>query len=276
MPRLVWMRWIVLVAAGFLAGCADNALVLKGQVQQLQQQQLALSRQAQELQNRASALDRDNQEKDILLAQAQQRAQVAESQLAAVKEQLGSVTRQLAQVRQEHEASESRVQALNASMKRRGGVAIQPNSSLQEDLPAINLPGVQVRRDGDVVRVELPGKTLFPAADGRLSPEGVRLVQGVANEVARDYPGHRIGVQGHLGKGSPAPGGPWKSQHHLSYAEAMAVFDVLSTQTRLSAAQLEVSGHGPNHPVVSNATPAGQERNHRVELVIYPDKAAGQ
>ena len=33
-----------------------------------------------------------------------------------------------------------------------------------------------------------------------------------------------------------------------------------------------VVGHGSNHPVVSNATPAGKERNRRVELVVYPEQ----
>ena len=32
--------------------------------------------------------------------------------------------------------------------------------------------------------------------------------------------------------------------------------------------------HGANHPLVSNATAAGRARNRRVELVIYPDRAA--
>jgi len=50
-----------------LSGCADNSMVLKGQVNQLQQQQLAVSRQNQQWQGRAGALDRDNQELATLL-----------------------------------------------------------------------------------------------------------------------------------------------------------------------------------------------------------------
>ena len=54
----------------------------------------------------------------------------------------------------------------------------------------------------------------------------------------------------------------------------MTVFDFLVAQTPLRAEQLEVSGHGSNFPLVSNATPQGQQRNHRIELVIYPDKVS--
>ena len=39
----------------------------------------------------------------------------------------------------------------------------------------------------------------------------------------------------------------------------------------MSPDQLFVVGHGPNHPVVSNASDAGQARNRRIELVIYPE-----
>jgi outer membrane protein OmpA-like peptidoglycan-associated protein len=37
-----------------------------------------------------------------------------------------------------------------------------------------------------------------------------------------------------------------------------------------------VAGHGGNHPVVSNATAAGRERNRRIELVIYPEQVGGR
>ncbi len=52
----------------------------------------------------------------------------------------------------------------------------------------------------------------------------------------------------------------------------MAVYEVLTGSMRLRAEQLFVVGHGSNHPVVSNATPEGKQRNRRVELVVYPEK----
>jgi flagellar motor protein MotB len=52
----------------------------------------------------------------------------------------------------------------------------------------------------------------------------------------------------------------------------MTVYDVLVNRTRLQGNQLFVAGHGSNHPIVSNATPEGKQRNRRVELVIYPER----
>jgi len=271
MPRFVHLRWLMLLAPVWLVGCADNPMVLKGQVQTLQQQHTALARQNKEALERAAALDRDNQEMGALLAQARQKTQVLEDQLTALRGQLGSVTTQLAQVREEKQASESKVQALNASLQRRGGVTITPNNSLLQTMPTINVPDVHVRRDGDVIRVELPGGQLFDSASARLKPGAAQMITSVALELLRVYPNQIIGVEGHTDS-DQVLGGQYRNNHELSVARAVVVQDVLVNQARVSPTQVFVVGHGPNHPVVSNATAAGKERNRRVELVIYPEK----
>lgn len=139
MSRLARIPWLWACMSLLVAGCADNPMVMKGRITQLEQQQAASSRQYQQLQDRAYALDRDNQEKDTLLAQARQQTKVSEDQLAALRDQLRSVTSQLAQTRAEKENIDKRVQVLNASMQRQGGVTIDPNSSLQQTLPAVNI-----------------------------------------------------------------------------------------------------------------------------------------
>jgi len=270
-------RLATVAAVGLLAlavtGCAENALVLKGRMGRLQEQQLAMSRQQQQLQQRAAALDRDNQELGALLAQARQQSKVFEEQLAAVREQLRSTNARLAEVQAEKESNEKKVQALTASMRRRQGVSITPNSSLLETLPAIHLPGVEVDRDGDVIRVRLPGSELFESGSGRLRPGAEERIIQVAAELARTYPEQMIGVEGHTDS-DPVVGTRWRNNHELSVARAMAVYDVVLGRTRLRADQLFIAGHGDNHPVASNATLEGKRRNRRVELVVYPEKRA--
>lgn len=271
MLRWAWGRWLSGVAMLALAGCADSSLVLKGRVDGLQQQQLALSRQNQELLARASALDKDNQELEKLLAQARQTNKVLEDQLTVVREQLSSATSQLARLRDDKKNVEQKVQALMASMQRQGGVAIDPNNSLLRTLPAIHQPDVQVRRDGDVIRVEIPSHMLFETGTAQLRPGGVQLLSSVATELLRDYPNQMIGVEGHTDS-DPVRTNLWRNNNHLALARATAVYEMLIAQTRLQAKQLLVVGHGANHPVVSNATPAGKQRNSRIELVIYPER----
>jgi chemotaxis protein MotB len=259
--------WIVVV----VAGCADNAMVLKGRLNQSEQQQTAMSRQYQQLQDRANALDRDNQEMGSLLAQSRQQTKVSDDQLSALRDQLRSVTAQLTQTRSEKESADKRTQTLTASMRRQGGVSITPNNSFLQTLPAMNLAGVFVRRDGDVIRIEMPGSALFKSGSARLRPGAANLISDVAAELVRTYPDQIIGVEGHTDT-DPIAGNHWRNNHELSIARAMTVYDVLASRTRLQGNQLFVVGHGSNHPIVSNATLEGKQRNRRVELVVYPDR----
>jgi flagellar motor protein MotB len=261
---------IALLAA---AGCAQNPYVLQGQLQNLQQEHLALNQKYQELQTRANTLDQDNQEQQALVAQVQQQRKVLEDQLAAVREQLSGATTQLARLRDERLETDKKVDTLTASIKRKAGATITANNSLKEQLPSIDIPGVEVRHDGDVVRIELPGNRLFESGGARLLPSASSVIDTVANEVARTYPNQLIGIEGHTDS-DPINTQMWRDNHHLSLGRAMAVYDYLATRSHLKPQQLFVVGHGSNHPVVSNGTAAGKERNRRVELVVYPEKAA--
>ena len=140
-----------------------------------------------------------------------------------------------------------------------------------QTLPATNIPGVFVRRDGDVIRVELPGNSLFESGSARLRPGAANLISDAAAELVRTYPDQIIGVEGHTDN-DPIVGSQGRSNHELSVARAQAVYDVLVNRTRLQGNQLFIVGHGPNHPIVSNATPEGKQRNRRVELVVYPER----
>lgn len=271
MPRLAWAGRLSIVALIVLAGCSGNSMALKGQVDNLQQQQTALARQTQELQTRAGSLDRDNQDLERMLAQSRQQNKILEDQLAVVREQLGSTSAQLTRVQEEKQATDQKAQALTASMRRRGGVSISPNNSYLQTLPAINVPGVNVRRDGDVIRIELPASSLFDPGTVRLRPDAIGLVNSVAAEILRTYPNQMIGVEGHT-EVDPAWGNQVQSTQQFSANEASVIYDVLVTQARIPSKQLFLAGHGGNHPVVSNATPEGRQRNRRVELVIYPER----
>jgi chemotaxis protein MotB len=254
-----------------LAGCANNPYAVKSQNQALQQQQLALQQRNQELQSRASTLDHDNQELESLLAQTRQQSKLVEDQLAAVRDQLATAPAQMVQLRDEKQLTDKQTEALMASTRRRTGAKITANNSLQQNLPAIHLPGVEVRQDGDVVRVELPAARLFQPASAVLVPMAGGLLDTVAAELARAYPEQTIGVEGHTDNDfvrHPQGG----DNQQLSAARASAVYQYLAGRGQIPANRMLIVGHGSTHPVVSNATAAGKARNARVELVVYPEK----
>jgi flagellar motor protein MotB len=247
--------------------------MLQQQVAQSQQEQLTLARRTDELQARATALDQDNQELQTLLSQSQQQSRLLQDQLAAVREQLTGTASQLAEVRDQQHESEEKSKTLAASVRRRAAAAITANNSLRNTLPDLQLRGVSVRSDGDVVRIELAATHLFDSSGAQLLPNATRSLDVVAAELSRNYPDQIIGVEGHTDSDAIRDT-RWVSNHQLSIGRAMAVYDYLTARARISPAQLFVAGHGPNHPVVSNATAAGKERNRRVELVVYPERTA--
>jgi chemotaxis protein MotB len=156
-----------------------------------------------------------------------------------------------------------------AANRRTGSVSITSNSSHGVDLVAVEIRGVDVRRDGDVIRVTLPARELFTPGATQLSPGAGSLLDTVGTELARAYPRQLIGVEGHTDAGGALPVGG--SAQQLTTTRAMAVYNHLASRGNLRAEQLHVAGYGSNHPAYSNATPAGREANQRIELVVYPE-----
>lgn len=265
MSRLARMPWFWVCLPLLLAGCADNPMVLNGKLAQAEKEKAQLLAQNQELQRRVDSSARDNQQLHENLAREQQQVAISEKLQSEKSKQLHDLAVQLKDAREARDRSENQVRILSASMQRQGGVTISPNNTA---LPEIRIADATVRRDGDVIRIELPSDNLFEGTSVRLRPEAVNWICGIAAEVARNYPDQLIGIEGHTDN-SPVVGG---SNHDLSVARALAVYNVLISQTRLQANQLVVVGRGANNPILSNSSAAGKQRNRRVELVVYPER----
>jgi flagellar motor protein MotB len=148
-------------------------------------------------------------------------------------------------------------------------------ATMQSAMAQLALPGVDSRFDGSVVRLDIPADRLFEDGTANLLPGGAATLTQVAGELERVFPGHFIGIEGHLDT-EPLQSASWTSPHQLTAARSAAVFDFLTTRTKVHEGQLFLVAHGANHPVVSNATAAGRSRNRRVELVVYPERAAAK
>ncbi len=270
-PRnLLFLLWTL---APFVAGCANSKSVLQGNVDQMQQQQVAMQRQNQELHTRAASLDRQQQELTAVVAQLRQQVKVEQDRSRLLQTQLASTADQLGKLRAEKDTISKEAEMLTASLQRQRGVVIKPNNSLLTTLPKINVQGVAVRHDGDVIRIELPTDRLFQYGSNQFQANAGQIISAAAAEILRNYPNQKIGVEGHTDS-DPVQNYQFSSNAQLSVAQAMAVYDVLVTQNRMQPNQLLVAGHGGSNPIVSNATPAGKQRNRRIEIVIYPERAS--
>lgn len=271
MRRIAGVSAIGICIIALVGGCAQNPFTAQQanpQQQQTQQQQVA--NKTLELQNQLTKLDNNNRELEALVAQTRQQSRLHEDQTAALREQLNNTTTQLAQLRDDKTLVEQRAQAITASV-RKGTGAFIANNSVRQHVSQLNLPGLEVRQDGDVVRIELPSEKLFDAGSARLRNGSNLIMENAALEIARVFPNQIIGIEGHT-DADPLQGSTWISNHQLSLAQATAVFEYISTRMRFRPEQLFVAGHGGNHAVVSNATLLGKARNRRVELVIYPEQ----
>lgn len=216
-----------------------------------------------------SYADVDGRQLAATLDRSRRESQLMQDEIATLREQLASTSTQLAQVRASEQPSPAA--AAGGAAPPAGDVPMTP-AAMQAAIGQLALPGLEPRFDGAVVRIDVPADRLFEPGTANVLPGGAAMLTQVAAELDRVYPGHFIGIEGHIDT-EPLVNASWGSPHQLTAARAAAVFDFLTSRTRLREGQLFLVAHGANHPVVSNATAAGRAKNRRVELVVYAERS---
>lgn len=223
-----------------------------------------------EINRRAQKLDQANRNINAEIARVQQQNQILEDQNNLLRRRLDETSQQLHAAIEQTKNSQEKLTTMVASARRRGGATITANSSYRRSLTAVTVAGLNIRQDGEVVRIELPSDRLFETGTARLRAEGPAIIDQVAGVITKHYPRQVIGVEAHSDN-SPLGSTQWRNAHQLTAAQAMSVFEHLSYRHAIRPQQMFVLGHGDNYPLSSNGTAAGQARNRRVEIVIYPE-----
>ncbi len=258
------------------SGCGRMASKPNAQAAAVVDQQMQLvAQQSQEYQTRAQSLDRDNQELETLLAQARQKVQLLTDEVSATRDQLRSTTDQLMAMRDDNSQLRNKTSALMASATQRESGEIRANNSMTKNLKITDMPGVKIRQDGDQLRVEVPADQLFMPGSPFLKDDAKPLLVSIATDLRQNFPEHIVGIEGHTDD-SPTHSQQYPSNHHLSAAQALAIYNAVIEQGTMPAVQIFVIGHGGNHAVVSNATEEGKARNRRIEFVVYPERIASR
>jgi flagellar motor protein MotB len=246
-------------------------MITQAQTEQMQAawlaQQQSLTSQVQDLTRRTSQLDLNNSNLTKELAQAQQQQEQYKKQVAMLQSQLGETATRLKSEQVATQETSKQLQALQASTTFRGGASISANSSAKQALQTISLPGLEVKQEGDQVRIAIPSDKLFRPGTAQMTPEASRILDEVASAIARSYSRQRIIVEGH----SDNTPGNQVNAHLLTNAQSQLVFQHFVQKNNLPARQLSILAMGENHPLASNATPAGQSQNRRIEVVVYAD-----
>ncbi len=126
--------------------------------------------------------------------------------------------------------------------------------------------GIEVSRDGDVIKLNLPDGVTFDFGKAALKPQFYPALDNVASTLAQ-YNQTIVEVSGHTDSvGSDA------ANQTLSVQRANSVGNYLIGKG-LVRERFEIVGFGESRPVASNDTDSGRALNRRVEIRVLPLKS---
>lgn len=124
---------------------------------------------------------------------------------------------------------------------------------------------VQIGAGRDGVAISLSGNVLFDSGRADLKPEGLVLLDALA-ERFRDM-ANELRVEGHTDN-IPIETSLYPSNWELSSARATTVGRYLVERGGVRPARVIAAGYGENRPVSSNDSREGRARNRRVDIVV--------
>lgn len=208
-----------------------------------------------------------------------------ESQNAQLKQQIAGLNQQFANQQRsldEKTAAASRLEQENvkqrqdiAALQRAEEERLQKTSKTYEDLLQKMKGEIAL---GQMTITELKGKLtvnmvdaiLFDTGKAEVKPEGMEILQKVIS-ILKDVKDKWIRIEGHTDNvqiiGQLAKKFP--TNWELSAARAINVARFLQEQG-IDPAILSGVAYGEYHPVASNETPEGKQKNRRIEIILVP------
>ena len=223
-----------------------------------------------ELSRRVQLLDDNNRQLHTQLAQSEQRSQVYRDESELLRSQLAELSQQMESTKLAAREAQSQVRGMQASTQLRGNASIQANTNLSQLAGRLNLGGIPIEQDGEVIRIILPSDQLFQPGTAQLQPQAATIVDPIAAQIRTFFPRQRLGIEGYTDN-AQLYGGTVATTHQLASAQASAILDMLTRRSGMPAQQLFTVAQGANNPRQPNTTAAGRAANRRIELVIYPD-----
>lgn len=129
----------------------------------------------------------------------------------------------------------------------------------------LNGTSFTMKRDGSTVTLTLSGSAAFSKNSYNVLPKGVADLKKIA-PVLRYYDKTQINVVGHTAK---EIGVKDATNRLLSQKRAEKTASVL-TSAGIKPERFWINAKGSDNPVATNDTPAGRERNNRMEIVLTP------
>jgi len=128
--------------------------------------------------------------------------------------------------------------------------------------------GVGIQRDGDNIRLIMPGDVTFSTGSDQITPRFIPVLNDVAG-VFVQYPATTMQVTGHADSR-----GDEDYNMDLSYRRGLSVANYLVSRG-VGSDRVYAYGAGENQPIASNDNDAGRAANRRVEILLIPAQGAG-
>ncbi len=141
-----------------------------------------------------------------------------------------------------------------------GNYMDQQESALRERL---RRSGVSVVREGDNIRLVMPGNITFATGDANIRADFYEVLNSVGL-VLKEFDQTYIEISGHTDSTGSA-----QFNQRLSEQRASSVSRYLISQG-ISGGRISAVGYGFRYPAASNSTEEGRQLNRRVELELRP------
>ena len=125
--------------------------------------------------------------------------------------------------------------------------------------------GVQVKKDGDNIRLIMPGNITFPSNQYDIKGSFFKVLNSVSL-VLKEYDKTKIVIGGHTDSD-----GDKSKNTILSKNRAQSVADYLASQG-VDSSRIISDGYGSSQPIANNSNEAGKSQNRRVEINLMPAK----
>lgn len=123
--------------------------------------------------------------------------------------------------------------------------------------------GVDVQRQGEAIRLSLPGNVTFPTDSAQIQPQFQPTLSSLA-QTLRQYDRTVIDIAGHTDSTGSAT-----YNQQLSEQRAASVANYLISQG-INPNRVIHGGFGESRPIATNQTPAGRQANRRVDIQVRP------
>ncbi|WP_369864824.1 OmpA family protein [Archangium sp. Cb G35] len=262
------MHWCVVLLVP-LAGCvsqkafdskSQEALSLKQQYDEQQEQMKALEQKLGETKTAAEKAQKENAELESSLANS-------DAERRALRKRVD----ELSDLNKELSRNTEKLEAAKEALEKKSSEYENLAKSLKDEIKTGKIELSELK--GRMV-VKMKDKILFSSGSTKLNKEGQEALEKVA-QALKDVQGKIIRVEGHTDN-VPMPADAkteFDSNWELSTTRALVVVKLLQEQG-VPPTMLSALGYGEYQPIASNQTVDGRSLNRRIEIVLAPAEQA--